>query len=167
MRICVFKFGLNYSASNTWSFVQSLIILIFCIQPKGECIRNRRKCNQNRLKEISIAESLEKPVHRTPTHDSKCGGDKRPQIEGIRKRQGISEVEKVGVSLPIQLGITEAKQVNKHQGKMLRIIHANVNGSRRDSGMEYPYSKEDSNSSAFEFLWVLNPNQRSSWQRSR
>ena len=67
--------------------------------PKVSVMIHRRTSSQNLQKEVSTVGSPEEPTHRTPTYYPIYGGGNWLRIEGIQKRQVISEEEKVGVSL--------------------------------------------------------------------
>ena len=75
-----------------------------------------------------------------------------------RKLEFLSIVNRM-FSLPIKLGVTENKQVTQHQGQNARRVKCRYERKYMGSGMEYPYNKVDSNSSALEFCRELNPNQ--------
>ena len=117
--------------------------------------------------EVSTVGSM-KELNTSDTNSrSYTRGGNGPRTEGIHKRQVFSEQEKFGVSLevsiefslPIQLGITEDKQVkDKHQRQDAYGRHPPVWMEVQGIlGRIIPIARYSSNSSEFEFRIVLNP----------
>ena len=132
---------------------------------------HRHTSSQNLQKEVSTVGSPEEPTHRTPTYDPIYGGGNWLRIEGIQKRQVISEdgeswcfsLKVVGREflLHIQLWIIEDKQVKQaSKAGCLGTSYAGMDWIYKDSGTNYPIARYANNSSALEFSRVLYPNLR-------